>query len=119
VITDTHAQSGTRVLRPEADPPVFQDSIESQRRCKFRVIHAREIIPGVHVSCSVKEELVEGLESARAQRMNNAAEGDLYEKLIRARNGYELEVPWEYPRPIGNEVVLRERCSGPAITISG
>ena len=41
--------------------------------------------------------------------MNNAAEGDLCEKLIRTRNGYELEVPWEYPRPIGNEVVLRKR----------
>ena len=47
--------------------------------------------------------------SAGTQRINYATESDLYEKLLSARNGYELEVFWEYPRPIGNKVVLRER----------
>src|SRR5262249_61276563 len=51
---------------------------------------------------------------AGTQRINGAAEGDLYKKTLGARNGHEREVVWEYPRPIGNEVILREGHVGVA-----
>ena len=50
----------------------------------------------------------------RSQRIDDAAEGDLHKKPLGARNGYEREVVWEYPRPIGNEVILREGRVGVA-----
>src|ERR1700716_2732250 len=90
--------------------PICCRSIERQS-CSILVVgHARQIISGVDVSCPTKEELLEGPESTGTQRINHATEGDLQKKPLRARNGYELEVVWEYPRPIGNEVILRERC---------
>src|SRR6516162_2373593 len=35
-------------------------------------------------------------------------------KPFGVRNGHEREVVWEYPRPIGNQVILRERHVGVA-----
>src|SRR6267143_3320121 len=88
--------------------PIFCRSIERQS-CSILVVgHARQIISGIDVSCPTKEELLEGPESTGTQRINHATERDLQKKPLRARNGYELEVVWEYPRPIGKEVILRE-----------
>jgi hypothetical protein len=99
-----------RMLGVRASAFAFESGIEPQGCSILIVVHAREIVSRVNVSCAAKEELVECPEDTRTQRINNATKGDLDEKLLRVRNGYELEVPWEYPRPIGNEVVLRERC---------
>jgi hypothetical protein len=70
-------------------------SIERQSRFILIITHALEIVPGINVSCPAKEELVEGRESARTQRINEASEGDFYEKTPSARNRYKLKVAWE------------------------
>ena len=62
----------------------------------------------INVSRPAKEELLEGHERAWTQRINDAAERDLYKKPLGTRNGYQREMVWEYPRPIGNEVILGE-----------
>ena len=76
---------------PVANITIAQESIERQGRSKLIVIHACEIISRINIPRPAEEELLEGLESAGPQRINDATKGDLYEKLIRARNGYELE----------------------------
>src|SRR5262245_33073015 len=85
-----------------------QQLIERQSRSIFIVAHAGEIISGVNVSCPTKKELLEGFGSARTQRINDATERDLYKKPFCARNRYKLEVVWKCPRPIRNEVILRQ-----------
>ena len=74
---------------------IVQRSIEPQGRSKLIVIHARQVISGIDVSCSAKEELLKGPESTGTQRIDYATKGDLYKKSLRARNGYKLEVVWE------------------------
>src|SRR5262245_11523942 len=94
--------------------PTVWRSIELQRSSKLGVVHAREIKPGIDVSCPAKEELLEGHERAGTQRIDDAAEGDLYKKPLGAGNGYEREVVWEYSCPIRNEMILREGHVGVA-----
>src|SRR5262249_53927123 len=89
-------------------PRASRRSIERQCRPIFIAIHAREIILGIDVSCSAKEKLPEGLESTGTQRISDATHGDVDKEPLRARNRDELEVVGEYPRPVGDEVVLRE-----------
>src|SRR5499427_737180 len=72
------------------------------------VIHAGEIISGIDVPRPRQEELLEGLQRTRTERSYYPAEGYLYKELLSARDGNELEVVREYPRPVGDEVVLRE-----------
>jgi hypothetical protein len=57
-------------------------SIEPQGRSVFVVIHAREVVSGINVSRPPEEELLECHERARAQRINDAAESDLYKKPL-------------------------------------
>src|ERR1700730_748575 len=82
--------------------------IERQRCSILLVANARQIIAGIDVSCPTEEELLNRFESARTQRINYAAKGNLHKKPLCSRDGYQLEVIWEYPCPIGNEVILRD-----------
>src|SRR5262249_33881383 len=75
-------------------------SIEPQPRLELIVIHGREIILGIHVSCPAEEELVEGLESSGSQRINDTTKGDLGKKPLCARDGHELEMVREYSGPV-------------------
>ena len=54
-----------------------EDSIKCQARSKLIVIHAREIVSGINVPCTAEEKLLEGVESTRAQRINDPSERDL------------------------------------------
>src|SRR5205807_3024315 len=72
-------------------------------------MHAREIEFGVDLPCPAEEEFLECPRRARTRWIDDSRQGNLHEKSFRARNRYQLEVPREYPRPVGNEVVLRER----------
>jgi hypothetical protein len=94
---------------PIAVITIVSRSIEAQGCTKLIVIHAGEIVSRINISCPAKEELLECPQGTRTQRINYATQGDLYEILLCARNRYQLEVLREYPRPIGHEVVLRER----------
>ena len=82
--------------------------IERQSCSILLVAHARQIVAGIDVSCPAKEELLECLGSTRTQRVNYAAKGNLHKKPFCSYDGYQLEVIWEYPCPIRNEVILRE-----------
>src|SRR6202011_4181572 len=82
----------TRDTMPVADITIAQESIERQGRSKLIVIHACEIISRINIPRPAEAELLEGLESAGPQRINDATNDLLYENQIRARNRYELEV---------------------------
>src|SRR5712692_8457616 len=86
----------------------IEGSIKRQSRSIFVVVHAREIVFGIDVPCTAKEEFFERLERTGTQRINDSAESDLYRKPLRSGDGDQLEVVWESPGPIGNEVILRE-----------
>src|ERR1700730_8685474 len=83
-------------------------SIECQSCSILLVAHARKIIAGIDVSGSTEEELLKRSKCTRTQRINYAAKRNLHKEPLCSRDGYRLEVVWEYPRPIGNEVMLRE-----------
>src|SRR5215475_14096867 len=86
-----------------------QKSIEPQGGPKLVVVHARKVVSRINFSGASKEELFEGFGSARTQRIKDASERDFDKKPLCARDRYKLEVIWKYPRPIRDEVILRER----------
>jgi hypothetical protein len=90
------------MLGPEA-----RRSIKYQRLSKL-IVHEREIIPRINLSRAAEKELVKRLERSRTQRVDGASQGDLRKKRLGACNGHGLEVVWEYPHPIRNEVMPSE-----------
>jgi len=75
--------------------PSWPESIELQSRPKLVVTHARQVISRIDLSCPAKEELLESLESARTQRIDDAAKSDLYEEPFHAWQRHKLKVIWE------------------------
>src|SRR5262249_8702085 len=99
----------TRVFDALCPAKTAAGSIERHGRPKLIVVHAREIVARVHVSCPSEEEFLEGFGGARTQRISDASECDPDGKALRACDRHQLEMVREYPRPIGNKVILRER----------
>ena len=63
-------------------------SIERQSCSIFLVAHAHQIVPRINVSCPTEEEFLKRLECTRAQRINDAAEGNLHKKPLCSRDRY-------------------------------
>src|SRR5262249_53905100 len=72
------------------------------------VAHACEIILRINLPRPAEEELLERVASARAQRINDAAEGDLDGEPLCSLDWHQLEVVRERPHPVRNEVILRK-----------
>src|SRR5262249_52652907 len=89
-------------------------SIELHDRAELVVFHAGEIVFGIERPRAAEEELLECPRRLRTRRVDDPREGDLHEKPFRARNRHQLEVAREYPRPVGNKMVLREGDVGVA-----
>src|SRR5215470_1043933 len=87
-----------------------RDALAEREQCTILVIiHSREPVSGIHVLRTAKEKLVERLHHRGAQRISDTGEGDPREERLCARDGDAREVVWEDPRPVGHEVIPRER----------
>src|SRR5215469_4650308 len=86
----------------------FQDSIERQRRSILIVVHPCKIIFGIDIPCPTKKELLERLLSTQAQRIDDAAEGNLHGESFCSLDWHQLEVVWKGPHPVRNQVILRK-----------
>src|SRR5215831_21126536 len=87
-----------------------RDALAERERCTILVvIHSREPVSGIHVLRTVEEELLERLHRPGAERITDAGEGDPREERLGTRNGDGREVIWEDLRPVGHEVIPRER----------
>src|SRR5215472_13837455 len=85
--------------------PTFEGSTERQGRTKLIVAHTRKIIARIHILGPTEEEFVECFQNTGTQWIINASQGYLRKERLRARNGNILEVIWEYPRPVRNEMI--------------